>query len=70
MRAGDREFAVVGHARWENDADLGNVLRITVDDLHGVHEVLIAATQWNGAVVDGGEYGCDYCLIPQSSPVT
>jgi hypothetical protein len=60
---------VIGHATSEEDPDLGSVLRVTIEDVQGLHELFLVESQWNGSVVDGTEYGCEYCLVPQSSPV-
>ena len=69
MRIGSAERVVVGYARIEDDPDLGRVLRISIEDVQGEHDLFIAESQWNGSIVDGADYGCEFCLIPQSSPV-
>lgn len=59
---------ISGIARFCNDALLGPGLRI-MPALAGHPsdvEVIITEDGWNGQIVSGARYGCDYCFIPAS----
>ena len=69
-----RRFAIVGPqfgksplrgiARYERDDLLGNTLRIPVEgNCPGKPEILLAEKEWNGLILEGSRYGCDFCVM-------
>lgn len=65
--------AFCGSAQYDRDPDLGNVLRVRVDQPHdsenavGTTELIIAEREWDGEIVPDNEYGCDFCFRPSPS---
>jgi hypothetical protein len=55
-----------GRSRFENNEQLGPVLRIRLTSVSGAGEtdVIISEQEWNGHIVPDSHYGCDYCFIP------
>jgi hypothetical protein len=47
-----------GAARFVNDPDLGNCLRIAIDDMDT--ELLLRASEWTGSIAVDDRHGCDY----------
>jgi hypothetical protein len=55
-----------GAGRYEDDAQLGPVLRIQLnrDRSPAETDVIISEREWCGRVVPDTLYGCDFCFIP------
>jgi hypothetical protein len=64
LQIADERRVVTGWARRTKDAALGRVLLISVEEPAGNAELLLPEAHWVGDVVDGSEYGCDFCLLP------
>lgn len=59
------ERVVTGTARYENDPQLGAVLRIVIDG-EDRSEFLIAESEWEGEITSGEPFGCEFCFRPAS----
>jgi hypothetical protein len=57
-----REQFVRGRATYESDPDLGNILKILVNDPAGEFELVVSESQWDGKVLPGQAVGCDYLI--------
>ena len=59
-----RNEPLCGRAVYQNDADLGNILRIALEgDMPGRPELIVAEREWRGLITPDCQHGCDYCLI-------
>ena len=67
MQIGGEERVVGGTAWSDVDPLLGRVLRLSVEDPQGTHDLLIEESSWSGDIVDGSDYGWEVCLVPQSA---
>ena len=55
---------VYGTARFQNDDQLGNILRIAIDDnCPGNPEIIVSEDHFNGLITQDIRHGCDYCLF-------
>ena len=62
MTLGDGNSRIFrGNGRWTHDQVLGDSLRIRVEG-DDKAEILIAASQWNGAITSGSSFGCERCI--------
>jgi hypothetical protein len=57
-----REQLLRGKGVYEDDPDLGGVLRIQVADPSGDFELLLVEDQWTGTLQSGAALGCDYLV--------
>jgi hypothetical protein len=52
---------IQGQAVWVRDSDLGNVLRVAIDDDEPA-SMFIAEDKWQGIVTPDVEHGCDFAI--------
>jgi hypothetical protein len=57
-----RPVVVRGWGLYEQDPNLGSVLRICVAEGSGGFELVLAESHWTGIVESGHALGCDYLL--------
>ena len=54
---------LMGTAHYERDDLLGGILRFSLEaDCPGRPEIIIAENEWNGSIISGRPYHCEYCL--------
>jgi hypothetical protein len=51
-----------GRGHYQDDPELGPVLRIVVADATGDFELVLSEAQWTGSVEPGHALGCDYLV--------
>jgi len=59
-----REVLCRGRGVYQTDTTLGRVLRISIEpnEADGQLEFLIQEALWDGTIVDGASYQCDYAM--------
>jgi hypothetical protein len=55
-----RDDFLLGRGIYEQDADLGTVLRI--DLLAAATELILVEDAWNGQILSGEAHGCDFLI--------
>jgi hypothetical protein len=59
---------VKGTAHYEAQGPLGAALRIEIVDPTGNFELLLREDRWNGQIVSGQPFGCDYAVLLSAPP--
>jgi hypothetical protein len=57
---GERILAGIGS--YEDDPDLGGVLRVSVTDDVAAYDLLFVAARWAGTIESGAAHDCDFLL--------
>ena len=57
-----REQFLKGLAQFEEDRELGRVLRVKIADPSGNFEFVFSESKWQGQILPGQAVGCDYLL--------
>jgi hypothetical protein len=55
-----RDDVLLGRGIYEEDADLGTVLRIEL--LAAASELILVEDAWNGPILSGEAHGCDFLI--------